>query len=1107
VDIAAWLRELGLERYEQAFRENEVGLDVLPKLTAEDLKEIGVIPVGDRRRLLEGIAALAHEGEPAHVRPASGAGESSRRSAEAERRQLTVMFVDLVGSTALSAQLDPEDMREVIRGYQDAVVVEIARFEGHVAKFMGDGVLAYFGYPQAHEDDAERAVRAGLALAGTVAQLKAPTGGALSSRVGIATGLVVVGDLVGEGAAQEQAVIGDTPNLAARLQGIAAPGRVVIADATRRLLGASFALEDMGARELKGLAKPVVGFAVTGERTIESRFEAMSGSSLLPMVGRDQELALLLERWAQAKAGEGQGVLLVGEAGIGKSRISRALLDALADEPHTRIRYQCSPYHIDSALWPVIQQLSHAAGLAVADPTDAKLDKLEALLGLAGAEAGDPGPLIAALLGLDGAARYGALDITALAQRARTLEVLVQQLLGLAARHPVLVVLEDAHWVDPTTLELIERGLDRIADARVLILLTSRPDQQPELAAHPRVTRLTLNRLSRGAAEAIIITRLGGDRLATETIDAIITRTDGVPLFVEELTKAVLEASEAGIPASLHDSLMARLDRIPEVKDVAQIAAVIGRDFSHELLAAVAPLDPETLAGALTRLADAELVFRRGAPPHATYSFKHALVQEVAYGSLLRSRRQQLHALVGSVLQEQFSESVADQPEVLAYHFTEAALTEQAIAWWLRAGERAKKRSANVEAIAHLSQGLSLVEALPDTPHRMQDEFALRMAMGGPLIATKGYGAPEVEQTFLRAQQLCERLGRLSDLFAVLRGLWNCYLGRAELLRTHDLAEQIVKLAEEKPEPLRCAVSRRALGSTLFYFGRFHDACEQLEQSIALHEAAAVGADPRASILLYADCPGVVCRVYLALSQWLRGFIDRGMATLEAGLALAERFADANYILWALTFGAVMRLWRGEFAEAQRQSEAAITVARQHDLAMWLGATTMCRGVALGYLSHNQEGLAELHAGLAGFHATGTRVLGSLWFGFIAEAHAAAGEFDAARAALDRAAEVAAVTSESFYQAEVHRLRGMLFKEKGDYFAAEDWLRRAIDLAESQGAKSLELRAANGLARLWGDQGKRHQAIDLLAPVYGWFAEGFDTADLKDAKALLDELA
>jgi class 3 adenylate cyclase len=706
LEIGDWLRQLGLERYEQAFCDNAIDLEVLPELTDADLEQLGLL-LGHRRKLQKATAELRAGAPGAPASLAEGA-VASPPALEAERRQLTVLFRDLVGSTELSARLDPEDMREVIRAYQNAVAGEITRFEGHVAKFMGDGVLAYFGWPRAHEDGPEHAVRAALAITEVVSHLRSPAGEPLAARIGIATGLVVVGDLIGHGASQEQAVVGETPNLAARLQALGEPGQVVIAPATRRLLGSGFDLADLGPQRLKGIAQPVAVFAVRGERAIADRFEARSGRTLLPMVGRDRELALLLKRWARARAGEGQGVLLTGEPGIGKSRIRRALLDAVADEPHARISYQCSPYHGDSALWPVIQQLHHAAGLEKDDPTEGRLDKLEALLEQAGGRA--VAPLIADLIGLDGVARYGELGLTPQVQRARTLDALVGLLLGLAAGQPVLAVVEDAHWIDPTTLEMIERCLACIADARVLLLVTSRPERQPELADHPHIARLVLNRLGRVEAEAILA-RLGGERLPAATIDAIIGRTDGVPLFVEELTKAVVETGETSVPASLHDSLMARLDRIPEVKGIAQIAACIGREVDFRLLAAVAARPEPELASALDRLAAAELIIRRRTPSRTTWNFKHALVQDAAYQSLLRSRRQQLHARIAEVLEQRFPETVATEPELLAHHYTGAGLAAQAIPHWLQAGLRAIQRSAHAEASAHLARGLELLEA------------------------------------------------------------------------------------------------------------------------------------------------------------------------------------------------------------------------------------------------------------------------------------------------------------------------------------------------------------------------------------------------------------
>jgi len=670
VDIGAWLGGLGMERYAQAFRENDVGPAVLAELTDDDLRGLGV-SLGHRRVLLKAIRELAAPRPAAQASPPA----TDAPAGGSERRRLTVLFVDLVGSTALAAKLDPEEMGATLCGWQDAASGPVARFGGYVAKFMGDGMLAYFGWPRAHEDDAERAVRAGLAIALATAALRAPSGEALAARVGIATGLVVVGELIGGGAAQEQVVVGETPSLAARLQAEAAPGQVVIAEATRRLTTGSFDLASLGARALKGLAEPAEAYVVLAERRATNRFEARVEGAQHPLYGRDQELALLLERWRQAKAGEGQGVLLVGEAGIGKSRILRALLDALKDEPHTRLQYQCSPYHADSAFWPVTQQLAHAAGFDASAAPERRLDKLEALLVQAGKEAAADAPLVAALMRLDGTARYGALTLSPGALRTRTLEALTRQVLGLAARNPVVVVLEDAHWIDPTTLELFECVLDAVAEVRVLIVLTSRPDNQPALAAHPHVTRLALNRLGREGVEAIVA-RLGGTKLPDATIAAIVARTDGVPLFVEELTKAVVESGETSVPVTLHDTLMARLDRTADVKEIAQTAACIGREFDFALLAAIAGRSEAELVAGLERLGAAELVFRRGFGAGARYVFKHALVRDAAYESLLKTRRQAIHAWLVAALE---AAGAATPPETLAHHTERAGMTHRAV--------------------------------------------------------------------------------------------------------------------------------------------------------------------------------------------------------------------------------------------------------------------------------------------------------------------------------------------------------------------------------------------------------------------------------------------
>ena len=700
MDITAWLRGLGLERYAGAFADHAIDAEVLPELTEADLEKLGVL-LGHRKKLLKAIEALGRGGVPS-TPVAQSLAPVARR--EAERRHLTVLFCDLAGSTALSGQLDPEAMRDVITRYQNAVAGEILRFEGHVAKFMGDGVLAYFGWPMAHEDDAERALRAGLALVRAVGEREA-AGRPLAARIGISTGLVVVGDLVGEGAAQEQAVVGETPNLAARLLTLAQPGCVVISQATRRLVGGRFDLEDLATHTLKGFAQPVHAWRVLGESRAEGRFEALHGAGLTPLVGREHELALLLDRFELASGGEGQVVLLSGEAGIGKSRITRSVIEHLATEPHTRLRYYCSPYYANSALHPVTAQLERAAGFLADDTTDQKLDKLEAMLGQASGRIAEAAPLAAALLSIPTGDRYPALNLTPQAQKARTFEVLLDQLTGLAARQPVLMILEDAHWIDPTTSELFELTIDRLQRLPILLLISFRPEFTSPWTGFAHITSLTLNRLGRNQGVAIIAELTGGKGLPDEVLKQILERTDGVPLFVEELTKAVLELGlvfDAGdhyelagplpplaIPATLHDSLMARLDRLTPVKEVAQIGAVIGREFGHELLAAVAPLAGDQLDEALTQLVNSELLFRRGAAPQASYSFKHALIQEAAYQSLLKSKRQQLHARIADALEEGFPETTIIQPELLAQHYTEAGLAERAIAYWEKAGQRA----------------------------------------------------------------------------------------------------------------------------------------------------------------------------------------------------------------------------------------------------------------------------------------------------------------------------------------------------------------------------------------------------------------------------------
>ena len=759
MDVVVWLRSLGLAKYEAAFRENEIDETVLPSLTEEHLKQLGITALGHRLKPLEAIAALRNDASckaPSVDAASTSTSPNAHPEDRAERRQVTVMFSDLVGSTALSARMDPEDLREVISAYQKCVAETVGRFGGFVAKYMGDGVLIYFGYPQAHEDDAERAVRAGLELVAAVGALK--THAPLQTRVGIATGLVVVGDLIGSGASQEQAIVGETPNFAARLQCIAAPNSVLIAESTRRLVGDLFELEDLGSQELKGITGAVRVWAALRAASVESRFDALHSSGLTQLVGRDEELELLLRRWSKAKSGEGQVVLLSGEPGIGKSRLTAALLEHLVGAPHTRLRYFCSPQHIDSTLYPIISQLERAAGFARDDTVQAKLDKLDALLAQSFTPRQDAA-LLSDMLSLPNDGRYPTLELTPQQRRQKTLDALIAQLEALSRSNPVLLIFEDAHWIDPTSVEVLSRVADRIRTLGMLLIVTYRPEFDAPWIGRPHVTALTLNRLGEREIAQLIDRLLGNKPLPESIRHDIIERTDGVPLFVEEMTKAVLEAAGEGaieravgavpspsvaVPASLHASLMARLDRLGSAKEVAQVGAVIGREFSHPLLAAVAGRPELELQSALDRVIEAGMLFRQGTPPDATYLFKHALVQDAAYGTLLRERRRALHTRIADAIEESFADIAENQPELLAKHCAEAGLDGRATKYWRTAGEKAVRRASNREAIGHFRQALVLNEKQAPDVDRSFSELAILSQLGPALMSVHGWSAPEV---------------------------------------------------------------------------------------------------------------------------------------------------------------------------------------------------------------------------------------------------------------------------------------------------------------------------------------------------------------------------
>jgi class 3 adenylate cyclase len=1127
--IEKWLERQGLRQYGSAFVQADIDPSVLPYLTEVDLERLGV-SLGHRKKLLLAIAALTESAANGAASPMGAAA-----APEAERRHLTVLFCDLVGSTALSSRLDPEDLRAVIAAYHRKATEVIQASGGFVAQYLGDGVLAYFGYPQAHEDDAERAARAALDLVDAITCLpltpprfrsereNTPSlfagefgEGRLQTRVGIATGLVVVGDMSDEGSAQEQAVVGETPNLAARLQSLAEPNTVVVATSTRRLLGGLFEYRDLGTTTLKGFADPVPAFQVLRTSAEESRFEARQERGAVALVGREEELDMLLRRWRQACAGASRVVLLTGEPGIGKSRIIRELQDQVAHEPHLRLRYFCSPQRQDSALYPFVSQLEQASGFGREDSAGEKLAKLQAVLAHSNATEEEV-ELVAALLSVRVGEHGPNMDMQR--NKEKTLQVLLVQLERLAAMRPVLVIFEDAHWIDPTSLELLSLIVAQTSTP-MLLLISARPEFVPPWPSHAHVTTITLTRLGRREAEGLVDRIAGGKPLPRDVLEQILAHTDGVPLFVEELTKTVLEGGllhaetdryvlagplpPLAIPTTLHDSLMARLDRLAPFREVVQIGAALGRDFSYELLRAVAGLPDARLQDALRDLVHSELVFCRGTPPNSIYTFKHALVQDAAYATMLRSRRQQLHARIATTLESQFPEIAATQLEVLAQHCTEAGLTEKAVEYWAKAGQHAVMRSAMTEAETLLRKGLVLLDSLPDTDWRRDRELDLQIALAQALTATQGYGAPAVYDAYRRARDLCEQHDRPDKLLSILLGQWNYHAHNNETRSMRQLAADIRRLSEIQEDNITRYIGCWASWWPCLVLGDFVGAQIHFERGFALYDAAK---EPLYSVLSPTIDAFVSLLTDSAFALVCCGKVDQGLSRRDAAITEARRRSRAFPLAHALWWGCQLS-WCARAKPETLLAYADELLAVSADGRLYYHAPGLAvRGWCLAALGRADEGIPLLASGLANYGAGANTVFTPMLLTMMADAKRMAGQIDAGLAQVVEALNLADATDEKWSQAEILRLRGELLNVSGDSVAAEASFRDAIALAEQQGAKLFELRACTSLARLWGDQGKPAEARELLAPVYAWFTEGFEAPDLMDARSLLNKLS
>ncbi|SDT07801.1 adenylate/guanylate cyclase domain-containing protein [Bradyrhizobium canariense] len=1105
MDVATWLNGLGLGQYEAVFRENEIDGDVLSELTDQHLKDLGV-SLGHRLKILRAI----------REQRASG----SKPQDAADRRQLTIMFCDLVDSTALTAQLDPEDMADLIRAFQRTIAAAIARFDGHVAKWLGDGATIYFGYPRAHEDDAERAARAGIALVEAVGELRCERGVELRVRIGISTGLVIVGELIGEGDARERGVVGDTPNLASRLQAVAEPDTVVVSESTRRLLGKAFELKALGPQELKGFKAPVPAWSVMHEIENVSRFEASRSETMTPFVGREHEVGILLDRWRRATTGEGQVTLLSGEAGIGKSRVLAMLRERIGDERHMVLRYQCSPHHINDAFYPVIGQIWRGAGFVSGEPAAARLQKLEMMIARSGLDCRDIVPYFASLLAIPTEGRYPVVEMAPSEFKERATAAMIAIAAAVAETMPLLVVLEDAHWIDPTSLELLGQLVERVRHLPVLIVVTFRPEFAVPQLDHAQVTNLSLNRFGRTQAVTMIDQITSGKPLPAEVLDQIVAKTDGVPLFVEELTKSVLESGllreESGvyvlaamltplaIPSTLHDSLTARLDRLSPIKEIAQIGAVIGREFPRSLLEAVSPIKGRQLQDALRQLMESELIYERGTGPMTSYIFKHALVQDTAYVSLLRGRRQRIHADIAQALKQRDAteESV---PAVIAYHFTEAGLAEPAASYWLAAAEQALSQSAPVEAERHASTGLTLVPRIKAGPERDALELALLVARANALVPLKSMSASETFEAVTAAKQLLDRgIGTDLQRISVLYGLCTGNTLRARMVPAFDLARQIIDIAERQDDPTYYLVGYRLLGTLQFYAGQNRDALESLRKGGKYRDprrqralSYRFGWDPSLAVVCYE----VLVRLSLGL------FDSAARLSEEVRAELLDHPHPPTIATVTFCGGTWPKAVLADLKGLERDSAALVAYCTENKVEQIRLLAGLHQAYARAVREPVQTNIAFIHDALEAVRRSGSNAGNSILISNLAEALLVGGDLAGAEAALTDAFAFVEQSGEGYWLADMHRLSGhvALRQPEPDRTRAETCFVKAIEVARRQEARLLELRAATDLAQLWRDTQSGSDPRALLEPILAAIEGGETTRDVRNARALLAE--
>jgi class 3 adenylate cyclase/predicted ATPase len=1096
-DLAEWLARHGLDQYAQTFAENNIEYSVLPDLTEDDLEKLGV-SLGHRKKLLRAIDAVRRE------------AVSPVQHREAEFRQITVMFCDLVGSTQLSEKLDPEDLQKLIDAYRRECSTAIRRYGGEVARYFGDGVMAFFGWPRAHEDDALRAVHAALEIVSGVTKISGPV--TLACRVGVCSGPVVVGEIVNSTASWSMDAVGETPNIAARLQTLAATNTVLISESTRRLVSAAFDLQDFGLQELKGVTEPIHVYRVLAAKNAASRFEAAHAGSLTPLVGRSSELSLLLDRWEKVKEGDGQVILLSGIPGVGKSRLLHELKSHIQHEPHLLLHHQCSPYHGQSAFFPVIEQIEQAAQLTAREADADKIAKLQAYLPRSTDSSKEPLPLIANLLSIFTENHRELSELTPQQIKNRTISTLVDMLLAFSLQHPTLCIFEDAHWLDPSTLELLELIISRIDDARVLLIVSCRPEFRPTWIAHANITIHSLTRLSHTEVKTMIRDVLRGATIPQQLVDQIIEKADGVPLFIEELTSSTLSAplrtrgtfertaqpALLRVPETLSDALMERLDRVAPSRRVAQIAAVIGREFSYNLLSSASRIDEEEVQSALSLLEQADIIYRVGISPFVRFAFKHVLLRDAIYDSLLRSKRQQIHADIAAILENDFPERVGNQPEILAYHYQEAGNYQLAIRCWFESGQRALAHSANVEAIANFRKALQLLNALPETPERTKQEVDIQLALGIPLIAVQGYAAAETCEAFSRARTLCLRLGNIPEYFQALFGLWGHSWMSGKNDEALHMADEFLSRSRALSDPIPLMVAYRVMGSTLLTIGEFQSSANHFEEAIRL--SLSKGKQPLYN--LYMVEPQAASLLLLSWDLWFLGYPDQSLSRVSEALALAQDLGHPYTVAFAHYMTSVVHLLRGDAARALESAEKSFEMSQEQRFSLYVILSRISRGRAVGNLGRLGEARTELALGIDEARRNGVGFMLPMMDSWLADVHAKTGENECALSIVERIlANIGDVTGRS-WEAELHRQRAqiLLALNPSKVSEAESYLKKSIEVARGQRAKSLELRAATSLAELWRTQGRLDEARALLEPICRWFVEGAETADLRRAR-------